>query len=252
MERGVRAGGQMARVVLAMSGGVDSSVAAHLLCAAGHDVIGVFMRHGEPPDDGCSTSGAAAAGAAGRQPHRSQTGVLHRQRRARCPPRGRPARHPVLCDRFPGRFRPDHRLLHRRVHGRPHAQPLRDVQQLDQVRPAVRLCRQRGRRVRGHGALRPAGGRRGPDGAPGLFRGVDRAKDQSYVLFGIERRYLSRMLLAGGRLPQERDPPPGHRAGARRGRQARQPGNLFRPLRRPRRVHPPQAARRRSAREKSS
>jgi tRNA-specific 2-thiouridylase len=31
-----------------MSGGVDSSVAAHLLRAAGHDIVGVFMRHGEP------------------------------------------------------------------------------------------------------------------------------------------------------------------------------------------------------------
>ncbi|MCS7471212.1 tRNA 2-thiouridine(34) synthase MnmA [Stieleria sp. ICT_E10.1] len=49
----------MARVVLAMSGGVDSSVAAHLLLEAGHEVIGVFMRHGEESSEVCKVERGA-------------------------------------------------------------------------------------------------------------------------------------------------------------------------------------------------
>ncbi|MDV6032819.1 MAG: tRNA 2-thiouridine(34) synthase MnmA [Phycisphaera sp. RhM] len=49
----------MARVVLAMSGGVDSSVAAHLLLEAGHEVIGVFMRHGEESSEVCKVQRGA-------------------------------------------------------------------------------------------------------------------------------------------------------------------------------------------------
>ena len=45
----------MSRVVLAMSGGVDSSVAAWLLREQGHDVIGLFMRHGQEAETSCPT-----------------------------------------------------------------------------------------------------------------------------------------------------------------------------------------------------
>src|SRR3954452_14925043 len=52
----------MSRVVLAMSGGVDSSVAAHLLLEQGHEVIGVFMRHGEESPVACATTNEGAVG----------------------------------------------------------------------------------------------------------------------------------------------------------------------------------------------
>jgi tRNA-specific 2-thiouridylase len=47
----------MARYVVAMSGGVDSSVAASLLLDAGHDVQGLFMANWEDDGDGyCTTA----------------------------------------------------------------------------------------------------------------------------------------------------------------------------------------------------
>jgi len=45
------------RIVLAMSGGVDSSVAAHLLRAEGYEIIGLFMRSGVHEETACAIDG---------------------------------------------------------------------------------------------------------------------------------------------------------------------------------------------------
>lgn len=44
------------RVVVAMSGGVDSSVAAHILAECGYEVIGLFMRMGDFQEESVNTA----------------------------------------------------------------------------------------------------------------------------------------------------------------------------------------------------
>ena len=56
---GERAGAGV-RVLVAMSGGVDSSVAAARLCDAGYDVVGVTLHLWDYPDDGSVKSRCCA------------------------------------------------------------------------------------------------------------------------------------------------------------------------------------------------
>ena len=70
----------MSRILVAMSGGVDSSVAAALLHEQGHEVVGVWMRLHDVADSVL----------------RVQEELLLRWTPPRTPGASRPARHPVL------------------------------------------------------------------------------------------------------------------------------------------------------------
>jgi tRNA(Ile)-lysidine synthase TilS/MesJ len=112
----------MKRVVLAMSGGVDSSAAAVLLQEQGYEVIGLFMRSGATEEQNCSTGLDFA------QREVEKAGMLQRVGRCGCASCRRPARHSVSCAEFSGRVRSDQRLFRGRVPRWPDAQSLRDVQ----------------------------------------------------------------------------------------------------------------------------
>ncbi|QDU97468.1 tRNA 2-thiouridine(34) synthase MnmA [Lignipirellula cremea] len=185
----------MSRVVLAMSGGVDSSVAAHLLLEQGHEVIGVFMRHGEESPVACTVDGKMLL--------------------------------PLVSER------PDHKQGCCSASDAEDARRVAD--NLDIPFFALNLQQEFGRIIdyfveeytigrtpnpcvmcnnwlkfgklfdyadsvgadfvaTGHYArLTPQ-----PSGPPALRRGVDDGKDQAYVLFGVGRELLDRMLLPVG------------------------------------------------------
>src|SRR3954453_3480539 len=168
------------RVVLAMSGGVDSSVAAHLLKEQGYEVIGLFMRTGAHAEDAerraktcCSATDAVDAR--------------------------------NVADRLDIPF---YALDFEREFGRIMDQFADEYAAGRTPNPCV-LCNiwlkfgklwAYGKQV---GADFVATGHyariaEGADGRPRIARGADPVKDQSYVLFGLRREMLPHVLLPVG------------------------------------------------------
>lgn len=191
----------MARIVLAMSGGVDSSVAAYLLREAGHDVIGVFMRHGEE---------AVAACAADGRPEHSPLLPIFQQRsdhKQGCCSASDAADARRVADRLGIPFY----ALNLQAEFRRIVDYFVDEYSAGRTPNPCVMCNnwlKFGRLfdfadsvgaefvATGHYARLVPGD--SPDAIPALCRGVDDTKDQAYVLFGIERSLLRRMLLPVG------------------------------------------------------
>ena len=185
------------RVVLAMSGGVDSSVAAHLLLRAGYEVIGVFMRHGEESAASCKVESTGKNPLLpilqGRADHKqgccSASDALDARRVADR------LGIPFYALDLQADFR---RIVHYFVDEYQRGRTPNPCVQCNNWIKFGRLFDYADNAgadfvATGHYARMET-----IDGQPALLRGVDDHKDQSYALAGIDRRYLHRMLLPVG------------------------------------------------------
>lgn len=186
----------MSRIVLAMSGGVDSSVAAFLLREAGHEVIGVFMRHGEEALEACKTDkspGFSLPIFNPRADHKqgccSSSDAEDARRvadRLQIPfyALNLKAEFKQIIDYFVDEY----------TRGRT-PNPCVQCNNWLKFGKLFDYADSVGAQfvATGHYARMVA-----TEQGPAISRGVDDGKDQSYVLFGIERKLLPRMLLPIG------------------------------------------------------
>ncbi len=167
----------MSRTLVAMSGGVDSSVAALLLKRAGHDCIGVFLRTGaqtESPSRGCcSVEDARDARLVADRLGIPFYALDAKQEFSR------------IIDYFVEEY----------ARGRT-PNPCAVCNQWLKFGELFEIARELGAEAvaTGHYA-RIEGGH--------IMRGVDRGKDQSYFLFGIGTEALARTRFPVGHLPKD-------------------------------------------------
>jgi tRNA-specific 2-thiouridylase len=190
----------MARVVLAMSGGVDSSVAAHLLAGQGHDVIGIFMRHGERSpvawsgEQGVVTS-CSPLPAPGSLLHHKQgccTASDAEDARRVADRVGIPFYSLNLAEEFNQII--DYFVAEYTAGRTPN--PCVQCNNWIKFGKLFDYADSVGAEFVATGHYARLGSC--ADGRAALFRGIDAAKDQSYVLFGIRSELLSRMMLPVG------------------------------------------------------
>ncbi len=194
------------RVVLAMSGGVDSSAAAVLLKQQGYDVIGLFMRSGAAEETACAVEPSSNS-AAGPSAASATLPILNtRASKQGCCSASDAADARRVADLLDIPF---HALNFRDAFGRIKDYFADEYLAGRTPNPCVmcnnwlkfgklwNFARQVGaeRIATGHYAqLLEAPG----EDRPALVRGQDISKDQSYVLFGIDRDLLDRVLFPVG------------------------------------------------------
>jgi tRNA-specific 2-thiouridylase len=196
----------MSRVVLAMSGGVDSSVAAHLLVEQGHDVIGVFMRHGEKSP----AAGSVERGARSIEQDRVSDSSLHAScstlsHKQGCCTASDAADARRVADKLGIPFYAlnlqeefaqimDYFVAEYTAGRTPN--PCVQCNNWIKFGKLFNYADSVGAQfvATGHYARLATSA----EGEVALLRGVDTAKDQSYVLFGIRRELLPRMMLPVG------------------------------------------------------
>jgi tRNA-specific 2-thiouridylase len=199
------------KIVVAMSGGVDSSVAAALLKRAGHECICVFMRLGYDPSDLTDADLELIACSPEKR--------AEHEREARSKNQEASSSHKQGCcsssDAADARYVaglldvPFYALNFQHDFGGIIDYFVREYNRGRTPNPCVR-CNEYlkfgklSRYAKAIGADYVATGhyaRVGEvNGAPALLRGKDLSKDQSYVLFGVPREELGRMMLPIGEM----------------------------------------------------